>query len=84
MILRYSTKHDNDYGFPYTFMKKLSDETAFSIYFHQPYDPSNPSGAYRLADILSAETQIKRVNFLRLLARIMTEIQHLTFGKLGM
>jgi hypothetical protein len=46
IILRYLTQLDNDYGLSYTFTRKPLGETAFSVYFHQPYDPSNPSGAY--------------------------------------
>lgn len=83
-ILQHSTQLINDFGFPYTLMTKLSGEIAFSIWFEKPYDPLNPSGAYRLADVPSTKTQKKRVNFLRSLARIMAEIQHLSFDKIVM
>ncbi|KAJ4309668.1 hypothetical protein N0V94_008818 [Neodidymelliopsis sp. IMI 364377] len=83
-ILQYSTGIDDKYQFPYTLMTMLPGETAFDIWFDRPYDPAQPSGAYRLADVPSTATKVKRVNFLRSLARIMTEIQQISFDKIGM
>lgn len=84
-ILKYSTDLLNDFGFPCTLMTRLPGQAAFIIIWSdKPYDPVNLSGAYRDADVPSTETEKKRITFLRSLARIMAELQSLTFDKIGM
>lgn len=56
IILECSTDLRDDSGFPYTLMTGLPGQGAFSIWFDKLYDPVNPSGAYRDADIPSTET----------------------------
>jgi hypothetical protein len=52
--------------------------------FDQPYDPDESGYAYRTADDPSIQTEKKRLTFLRSLARIMTDIQSVSFEKIGM
>ena len=83
-IVDYSTDCENPFGFPYIVMTKLPGKSAWSIWFDQPYDPADAAYAYRTADEPSVETEKKRLTFLRSLARIMTDIQTLSFGEIGM
>jgi hypothetical protein len=62
-------------------MTMLPGKSAYSIWFDNPY---NPGLAFRTADVPSVPTEKKRINFLRSLARAMTEIQRLSFEKIGM
>jgi hypothetical protein len=62
-------------------MRRLPGEDAFNIWFDQPSD----SGAALMAvDRPSIHTEKKRLNFLRSLARIMTELERVQFDGIGM
>ncbi|KAJ4988133.1 hypothetical protein SVAN01_06385 [Stagonosporopsis vannaccii] len=79
-ILAYSSHCDNKLGSPYILMTKLHGKSAYEVWFDFPYTPSD---AFRNADVPSIDTEKKRINFLRSLARTMTEIQGLSFDKIG-
>lgn len=80
-ILAYSSNYSNELVSPFILMTKLPGKSAFSIWFDNPY---NPDLAFRTVDVPSVPTEKKRINFLRSLARAMTEIQRLSFDKIGM
>ncbi|KAH7079944.1 kinase-like domain-containing protein, partial [Paraphoma chrysanthemicola] len=84
-ILHYSTKHDNLIGFPYILMTQLPGKDAFSIWFDgDDYYNDDVELMFQHADNPSTATEAKRITFLRSLARYMTEIQTLSFEKIGM
>lgn len=80
-VLTYCSNCNNELGSPYTLMTKLPGKSAYEIWFDPSYSPSD---AFRNADVPSTATEKKRVNFLRSLARSMTELQALSFEKIGM
>lgn len=83
-IIAYSDSCYNSLGFPYIMMDKLPGNPAWSIWLDQPYDPAASAYAYRTADEPSVGTEKKRLTFLRSLARIMTEVESISFDKIGM
>jgi aminoglycoside phosphotransferase (APT) family kinase protein len=84
-VLHHSTDHKNTLGLPYILMAKVPGKNAFSVWFDNSVDEDDfGDEAYLHADIPSIPTQLKRVTFLRSLARIMTELQTLTFNEIGM
>ncbi|KAG9205469.1 hypothetical protein G6514_008111 [Epicoccum nigrum] len=80
-ILAYSSNCSNELGSPFILMTKLLGKSAYSIWFDNPY---NPDLAFMAADVPSVPTEKKRINFLRSMERAMTEIQRLSFDKIGM
>ncbi|KAF3002484.1 hypothetical protein E8E13_005730 [Curvularia kusanoi] len=80
-ILAYSSSCENELGSPFTLMTKLPGKSAYEVWFDSSY---NPTYAFRTADVPSVATEKKRINFLRSLASTMTEIQKLSFDKIGM
>ena len=80
-IFAYSSDCINELGSPFMLMSKLPGKSAYEVWFEGPYSPMY---AFRTADVPSVSTEKKRVNFLRSLARTMTEIQKLSFDKIGM
>lgn len=80
-VLDYCSDCDNELEAPFILMTKLPGKSAYDIWFDLPYSPSD---AFRNADVPSIATEKKRVNFLRSLARTMTELQTLSFDKIGM
>jgi hypothetical protein len=79
-IMDHASDCDNEFGSPYIFMTKLPGKSAYDIWFDLPYSRSD---AFRNADVPSTKTEIKRVNFLRSLARELTKIQSLSFNQIG-
>ena len=80
-IFAYSSDCNNELGSPFMLMSKLPGKCAYEIWFEGPY---NRKYAFRTADVPSVSTEKKRVNFLRSLARTMTEVQKVSFDKIGM
>jgi aminoglycoside phosphotransferase (APT) family kinase protein len=83
-ILHYSTEHTSSVGFPYIFMTELPGKPACTIWYDGDYENDDVELCIQHADIPSIATEKKRVNFLRSLARAMTDIQSLAFDKAGM
>jgi hypothetical protein len=83
-VIDYSTKHSNTIGFPYILMTQLPGKNAYSIWFDGDYDNEDLEDVFQHADNPSTATETKRITFLRSLARVMTEIQTLSFDKIGM
>jgi aminoglycoside phosphotransferase (APT) family kinase protein len=88
-IVSYSTKHENPLGVPYVLMTALPGKSANSIWYDandddELTDDDDDEVAFRHADMPSTATEKKRITFLRSLARIMSEIQALSFDKGGM
>jgi aminoglycoside phosphotransferase (APT) family kinase protein len=85
-IVQHSTKHTNMLGFPYIFMTALPGKPASTIWYDGIYEDDDFEFelAFQHADIPSVGTEKKRITFLRSLARVMTEIQSLTFDMTGM
>jgi hypothetical protein len=67
----------NEINAPFIMMKKLPGKTAHSIWFDREYDH------YLTADRPSAETEKKRITFLRSLAANMAQLGKLSFPKIG-
>jgi len=67
--LVYSTTLTNQFGFPYIITNRLRGESADSIW----YDPDVERN-HLTADVPSLPTEMKRITFLRSLAKIMTEL----------
>jgi aminoglycoside phosphotransferase (APT) family kinase protein len=80
-IFAYSSDCNNELGSPFMLMSKLPGKSAYEVWFEGPY---NPMYAFRTADVPSVSTEKKRINFLRSLARTMTEVQKLSFDRIGM
>ncbi|KAI0571292.1 APH domain-containing protein, partial [Pyrenophora tritici-repentis] len=88
-VIAYCSSHDNLLGFPYILMTKLPGQTADTMWDDGSqlsnqapefgFDPF-----YLAADVPSAVMEKKRLRFLRSLARIMLEIQTLSFPHIGM
>ncbi|KAH7086251.1 kinase-like domain-containing protein, partial [Paraphoma chrysanthemicola] len=72
-VIHHSTKHDNAIGFPYILITQLPGK-----------DAEDTELMFQHADNPSTATEAKRITLLRSLARIMTEIQSLSFDKIGM
>jgi aminoglycoside phosphotransferase (APT) family kinase protein len=83
-IVYYSTEHTNSLGFPYILMTELPGKPACTIWYDGDYENDDVELCIQHADIPSVVTEKKRVNFLRSLARVMTDIQSLAFDKAGM
>jgi aminoglycoside phosphotransferase (APT) family kinase protein len=71
---------DNHLGMPYIMMACIGGKDAYSVWFDQPYDPQT---AWKNADEPSEEMELKRIKFLRSLARIMSSLQRLQFDRIG-
>jgi hypothetical protein len=80
-VISYSATVDNEVGFPYIIMTRLPGQSADKIWFDQPYDPDT---AYQHADFPTVGTEKKRVNFLRSLAEVMTQLQDVQFDSIGL
>jgi hypothetical protein len=61
-------------------MACIGGKDAYSVWFDKPYDPKI---AWKTADEPSEELELKRINFLRSLARIMSSLQQLQFARIG-
>ena len=83
-IISYGTDHDNVLGYPFILMTKLPGKKACDIWFDQPYGQDNHNWANKSADVPTIGTERKRITFLRSLARIMTDIQSISFEQIGM
>jgi aminoglycoside phosphotransferase (APT) family kinase protein len=83
-IVHYSTDHTNMLGFPYFFMTELPGKPASNIWYDGDYEHDDFELAFQHADVPSVATEKKRITFLRSLARVMTELQSLTFDMAGM
>ncbi|KAF9692086.1 hypothetical protein EKO04_009949 [Ascochyta lentis] len=71
-VIDYSATLDNKYGFPYIVMKELPGKSASELWFDEHCEIPTP------------ETEMKRLTFLRSLARHMTELNKLRFDQIGM
>lgn len=80
-IIAWASNCENELGSPFILMTKLPGKSAYDIWFDDPYTTER---AFRDADVPSTATEKKRINFLCSLARTMTEIQKLSFDKIGM
>lgn len=81
-VIDFSTTIQKSVGFPYILMRKLPGATAYDIWFDDIIDYREDT-AYLHADFPSAETERKRINFLRSLATIMTDLGQLHFDRIG-
>ncbi|KAH7086160.1 kinase-like domain-containing protein [Paraphoma chrysanthemicola] len=81
-VLAYSTSHDNALGFPFILMTRLPGKDAYSIWFDQAYQGNIEAAC--TADVPSIATERKRTTFLRSLAKVMTEIQSISFPGIGL
>ena len=79
-VMAWSSTLKNTVGFPYIVMRCLPGESASQIWYDKPYDPTT---AHEVADTPSLETEKKRLNFLRSLAKIMTELDKVQFDGIG-
>lgn len=71
-VIDHSATLDNEFGFPYIVMEELPGKSATDLWFEDH------------GEIVSPETEQKRLNFLRSLARHMTELGKLEFGSMGL
>ncbi|KAL1599354.1 hypothetical protein SLS59_006371 [Nothophoma quercina] len=71
-VIGYSATLDNEFGFPYIVMEELPGKSATDLWFEEH------------GEIPSAETEQKRLTFLRSLARRMTELENFPFQTIGM
>ncbi|KZM28322.1 uncharacterized protein EKO05_0003614 [Ascochyta rabiei] len=89
-ICSYSTDFTNILGHPYIMMTMLPGKSAFSAWFDEEIEdtdePCEPDSAldFRFGDMPSPATEKKRLTLLRSLARIMAEINSLSFDQIGM
>jgi aminoglycoside phosphotransferase (APT) family kinase protein len=83
-IVHHSTEHTNVLGLPYILMTELPGEPASSIWYDDDYENDDFELVFRHTDIPSTATEKKRITFLRSLARVMTDIQSLSFDMGGM
>ncbi|KAJ4337327.1 hypothetical protein N0V95_008376 [Ascochyta clinopodiicola] len=71
-VVDYSATLENQYGFPYIVMKELPGTSASELWFDQH------------CEVPTLETEMKRLTFLRSLARHVTELEKLRFDGIGM
>jgi aminoglycoside phosphotransferase (APT) family kinase protein len=83
-IVHYSTGHANMLGFPYIFMTALPGKPASNIWYDGNYEDDDVELILQHAHVPSVSTEKKCNTFLRSLARVMTEVQSLTFDIAGM
>jgi hypothetical protein len=83
-IIGYSAEHDNCLGFPYIVMTELPGKPAHSVWYDGDYEDSDVELLFQHADNPSTATEKKRITLLRSLARMMTDIQSLSFEQGGM
>ena len=69
----------NELGAPFIMMKRLPGVPSYQLWFEN-HDDRN----YITADCISEETEKKRVNMLRSLAQVMSELQAFSFDGIGM
>lgn len=86
-ICTYSTDFANILGHPHIMMTMLPGENAYSTWFDEDWEESDdidPSLNFRFGDLPSFSTEKKRITLLRSLARIMAEVNTLSFDQIGM
>jgi hypothetical protein len=81
-IFDYDTDRDNTLGMPYIVESRIDGFPAYKIWVHEGKN-YNPEKALRNSDHPSRETEKKRINFLRSLARIMDELGTVQFDQTG-
>jgi hypothetical protein len=79
-VVAYDDTLDNVLGAPFIIMKASSGVMAGTIWFDRDSDGDED---YENADFPTEETHKKRTVFLQSLARAMSELQTLSFGKIG-
>jgi hypothetical protein len=79
-VVAYDDTLDNVLGAPFIIMKASSGFMAGTIWFDRDSDGDED---YENADFPTEETHKKRTVFLQSLARAMSELQTLSFGKIG-
>jgi aminoglycoside phosphotransferase (APT) family kinase protein len=83
-IIGYSTEHENCLGFPYIVMTELPGKPAHSVWYDGNYEDSDVELLFQHADTPFTAIEKKRITLLRSLARVMTDIQSLSFEQGGM
>ncbi|KAJ4356866.1 hypothetical protein N0V95_002957 [Ascochyta clinopodiicola] len=89
-VCSYSTDFRNILGHPYIMMTMLPGKSAYSTWFDKDIEDTEkscePDSAlgFRFGDVPSPATEKKRIALLRSLARIMAEINSLSFNQIGM
>lgn len=79
-VIAYSPDANSRWGFPYVIMSRLPGHSAANIWCDDHFDFSKPK---RVHDIPSLQTEKKRVNFLRSLAREMSKLKDVPFKGIG-
>ncbi|KAF9692070.1 hypothetical protein EKO04_009875 [Ascochyta lentis] len=82
-IYSHSSWFNNRLHHPFIMMKRLPGKSAYSIWFDDDFGEADPEVNFRFGDLPSHAVEKKRINFLRSLARIMTEINALSFDQIG-
>lgn len=66
--------------FPFILMRKLPGNSAFDVWYDNSYDPV---WAFRNADCPGEQTEKKRINFLRSLATVLSDLRDIKFDEIG-
>jgi aminoglycoside phosphotransferase (APT) family kinase protein len=80
-VMAWSSTLDNSVGFPYVVMEYLGGQDASNIWYDQAQDCND---TFQPADFPSLDIEQKRINFLRSLAGVMTELDKITFDGIGL
>ena len=86
-ICTYSTDFANVLGHPFIMMTMLPGKSAFSAWFDEDFEESEDTDFtlnFRFGDLPSPVVEKKRLTLLCSLARIMAEINKLSFNEIGM